>query len=206
VNISALDDIAGLVLAGGKSRRFGGRPKALALLAGEPLIAHALRTLKPLNRIAINANDASGELARFGVPILGDLIADAGPLGGVHAGLAWASASPGIAWLATVPVDTPFLPEDFVARLAARRSGAHVIVAATPADFSPVCALWRIDQLPLIEAALRQGVRKMTDYLARTAWTKAEIAAPDLDPLANINDAEQLKAAERLLLQRAARR
>jgi len=193
-----LDDIAGLVLAGGLSRRFDGNPKAFALLAGKPLIAHALQPLAPLEHRAINANHNEAEFAAFGAPIVPDIIADAGPLGGIHAGLAWASSLDGIKWLATVPVDTPFLPPDFIRRLAAARD-AEAIVAATRTDQSPVCALWDLQQLPDIDFALKRGVRKMTDYLKLISWRTVVLSADICDPLFNINTAESLKLAERLL-------
>ncbi|MFZ1988453.1 MAG: molybdenum cofactor guanylyltransferase [Alphaproteobacteria bacterium] len=196
--MSDLDDIAGLVLAGGLSRRFGGNPKAFALLAGKPLIAHALQALAPLEHRAINANHNEAEFATFGAPIVPDIIADAGPLGGIHAGLAWASSLSGIKWLATVPVDTPFLPVDFIRRLAAARD-AEAVVAATRTDQSPVCALWDLQQLPDIDFALKRGVRKMTDYLKLVSWRTVVLAADVYDPLFNVNTTENLNLAERLL-------
>ena len=192
-----LDDIAGLVLAGGGSRRFGG-PKALAVLAGKPLIAHALRPLAALEHKAINANQNEAEFAALGVPIVPDIIDNVGPLGGIHAGLAWASNLRGIKWLATVAVDTPFLPEDFLSRLASSRD-AEAVVAATRADRSPVCALWSIEQLPDVDFALKRGVRKMDDYLKLITWRTVVFSAGTQNPLFNINTVENLAEAERMV-------
>jgi len=196
--LSDFDDIAGLVLAGGGSRRFGDSPKAFALLAGKPLIAHALRPLALLEHKAINANHNEAEFAAFGTPIVPDIIPDAGPLGGVHAGLAWASALAGIKWLATIAVDTPFLPEDFIKRLASSRD-AEAIIVATRTDQSPVCALWDLQQLPDVDFALKRGVRKMTDYLKLITWRTVVFAAAAQDPLFNVNTPESLRQAEQLL-------
>ena len=196
--MSELDDIAGLVLAGGASSRFGGFPKAFALLAGKPLIAHALRPLVTLERRAINANRSEAEFAAFGTTIVPDLIPDAGPLGGIHAGLVWAAGLNGVRWLATVPVDTPFLPDDFVKRLAASRD-AEAVIAATRIDRSPVCALWDLQQLPDIDFALKRGVRKMTDYLKLITWRTVVFPSGSEDPLFNVNSAENLSDAERRL-------
>jgi molybdenum cofactor guanylyltransferase len=186
------------VLAGGASRRFGGVPKAFALLAGKPLIVRALEVLTPLEHKAINANHHTNEFLEFASPIVPDIIADVGPLGGVHAGLAWASTLSGVKWLVTVPVDTPFLPTDFIERLAAARD-AETAVAATPTDQSPVCALWEVAQLPEIDFALKRGVRKMTDYLKLITWRTVMFPAGPKDPLFNINTMQDLEAAENAL-------
>jgi len=192
-------DIAGLVLAGGKSLRFGGPNKAFQLLGGRPLIAHALRPLRSLSHIAINANRRSAELAALALPIVADIIADGGPLGGIHAGLCWAARLREIRWLATVPVDLPFLPDDLITRLAHDADESAVTIAAAAGDFSPVTALWRIDQLPVMSDALERGVRKMTDYLAIAGSRQAELAPQSVDALFNINTAERLAQAEPLL-------
>lgn len=193
--MSKIGDIAGLVLAGGGSRRFGGVPKAFALLGGKPLIAHALDVLAPLQHKAINANYNTNEFLEFASPVVPDIMEDAGPLGGVHAGLAWVSTLEGIRWLATVAVDTPFLPADFIERLAVARD-AEAVVAATPSDQSPVCALWEVAQLPEIDFALKRGVRKMTDYLKLITCRTVILPAGPKDPLFNINTPENLAAAE----------
>jgi molybdenum cofactor guanylyltransferase len=200
-------EIAGLVLAGGKSMRFGGSTKALQLLGGIPLIEHALRPLRPLKRIAINANGGAADLSRYGTPIVADIVEDGGPLGGVHAGLAWAAKlEPRPRFLATVPVDMPFLPGDFIVRLVRHNSPAAVAVASTQNDFSPIAALWRVDQLALLADALGRGLRKVTDALDLLGWRKADLGGCRVDPLFNINTAERLAEAERLLSDFAAPR
>jgi len=120
---------AGVVLAGGLSVRMG-IDKALAPLAGQPLIAHVAARLDPqVDALFVNAN---GDLARFrgiGRAIVADAGArpGGGPLAGVAAALAYASLL-GAQWLATAPCDAPFLPLDLVARLAAaaERRGAPI--------------------------------------------------------------------------------
>ena len=193
--MSGLGDIAGMVLAGGASRRFGGSPKAFAQLGGKPLIAHALRALSPLRYTAINANHNTSQFLEFASPVVPDIIEDAGPLGGIHAGLAWASTLEGIGWLATVAVDTPFLPANFVAHIAGARD-AEAVVAAVPGGISPVCALWDISQLPELDFALKRGVRRMTDYLKLITWRTVMLPPGEQDPLFNINTADDLAAAE----------
>src|SRR2546430_81781 len=77
-------NIAGFVLAGGRSSRMG-QDKALLRLAGEPLIHHAVRKARRVTtEVAILSSRA--ELADF-APLVPDLGESCGPLTGMHAGL-----------------------------------------------------------------------------------------------------------------------
>ena len=63
-------DITGLVLAGGRATRMGGRDKGLLELLGEPLAARALRRLRPqVGTLLLNANRHLDAYAALGVPL-----------------------------------------------------------------------------------------------------------------------------------------
>ena len=128
--------IGGVILAGGRSRRMGGGDKCLAPLDGRPLLAHAIDRLAPqVGPLVLNANGDPARFAAFGLPVIADGFPGfAGPLAGVLAGLDWAAGS-GLAAVVTVPADTPFFPEDMVARLAAAMARADAPAAvARPID------------------------------------------------------------------------
>ncbi|TMV51016.1 molybdenum cofactor guanylyltransferase, partial [Thioclava sp. BHET1] len=137
--------IAGVILAGGQSRRMGGDPKGLRPLAGRPMIAHVIARIAPqLGPLAINANAPGYE--GFGLPILPDSLPDfPGPLAGILTGLDWAAGLPGITHLMTVATDTPFLPRDLVARLAGAAEGSRPALAASDTGLHPVIGLWPVD-------------------------------------------------------------
>ena len=60
---------AGLILAGGLSRRMGGGDKALLPLAGKPMLAHVIAALEPQAcPLAVNANGDPSRFAAFGLP------------------------------------------------------------------------------------------------------------------------------------------
>ena len=127
-------DIAGLILAGGLSRRMfpgrsganadapGGGDKGLLEIAGKPMLAHVIERLRPqVGALAINANGDAGRFAAFGLPVVADTIEGfVGPLAGVLAGMRWAAGlDPAPRWVATVSADAPLLPGDLVERLRA---------------------------------------------------------------------------------------
>lgn len=193
--------IAGLVLAGGRSRRFGSE-KAMALLDGRPLIAHVAAALQAgCAAVAVNAPPASGaaDWARAGgLSLLPDPAgAPDGPLTGVLEGLRWAAAE-GFEVLAVAPCDTPRLPADLVARLAEGLRSAPAAPAAfaqTTEGPQPLCALWRASTLGALTAALVGGHPPVRGLLCD--WGAAAIDFADASAFANLNTAESLAGRDK---------
>src|SRR5665811_610940 len=138
----------------------GGVDKGLQTLYGIPLALHALTRLQlggAVGSIAINANRNLAAYESFGVPVWPDGLADyAGPLAGFLTGLEHCETP----FLVTVPCDTPLLPLDLVARLAAalEAENADIAMAAAPEPGKdgqvclrpqPVFCLLRIELLEL---------------------------------------------------------
>ena len=201
--------IVGVILAGGRSRRMGGGDKFLQPLAGQPILAHVIALLAPqVSTLVINANGDPQRFAAFELPVISDAVADyAGPLAGVHAGLEWTRRHhPETSAIATVAADSPFFPPDLVARLAAQRDedNATLAVARSADGLHPVFGLWSVTLEDTLLRALRDGERKMTDWVASQGGVAVdfpafEIAGRTVDPFFNINRAEDLAEAERLL-------
>lgn len=152
--------IAGLVLAGGQSRRFGAE-KAMARLGDRTLLEWSLDALRGgCGALAVNApaNSGAEALARdLGLTVLTDDPAHPdGPLSGVAAGLRWATGL-GADHLATLPCDTPYAPFDLVARLHDAGGDAFSAFAETSSGAHPLCALWSIDLLASLESELSRG-------------------------------------------------
>jgi molybdopterin-guanine dinucleotide biosynthesis protein A len=131
------NDVAGLVLAGGRGSRMGGLDKGLQVHQGVPLALHALRRLEPqVGRMMLNANRNLDAYRMMGVPVWPDEIEDyPGPLAGMLAGLAHCDTP----YLATVPCDTPNFPPDLVGRLmhGLEESDAEMAMAFTCEEGRP---------------------------------------------------------------------
>lgn len=187
-------DVTGIVLAGGMGRRMGQVDKGLVALAGTPMVAHVLARLVPqVGAVVINANQNLERYAAFGHPVVPDEVGGfAGPLAGLHAGMARAESP----YVVTVPCDSPFLPLDLVARLAAAMVAqrAQLAVAYTGAQPHPVFALVARDVRSHLATFLRDGGRKIDAWYA----TLAVAAVPFDDEEAafrNINTPDELAAA-----------
>ena len=188
--------ITGVILAGGQGRRMGTIDKGLVSIDGRPMVAHVLGRLRPqVDEILINANQHRVEYEAFGYPVLADAIGGfAGPLAGLHVALTHAS----FARIATVPCDSPFLPEDLIARLSAslRASQAELAVARTFDQPHPVFALVRKTVLPHLTQFLEGGGRKIDAWYA--TLKTVEVAFDDeAEAFRNINTTDELRQADR---------
>lgn len=198
-------DIAGIILAGGLSRRMAGGDKALQLLAGKPMIAHAIARLVPqVSALAINANGDPARFAAFGLPVIPDTISDfAGPLAGILAGLEWAAAQSEVTHLVTAPADSPFAPADLVSRLRTAPPD-RIAIAACAGETHQVFALWPVVLADPLRSWLEAG--KSRKVLAFVESQPHRIVAFDLvmtksgplDPFFNVNTPDDLAEAERL--------
>ncbi len=196
--------IAGIVLAGGLSRRMGGGDKCLRLLAGRPILAHIIARARPqVTALAINANGDPGRFAGFGLPVVADSVADfAGPLAGVLAGLDWAAAAlPAASHVVSFAGDAPFLPLDLVARLdAAVAAGSELACAASAGRAHPVFGLWPVALREALRRALVEDrIRKVDRWTARFRLATVEFPTGRIDPFFNANEPEDLAEAERLM-------
>ncbi|MFD0988190.1 molybdenum cofactor guanylyltransferase MobA [Methyloligella solikamskensis] len=198
--------VAGLLLAGGRSSRFG-EDKAFATLNGTPLINRAVARLGPqVARLAINSNSDPAGFAETGLPVIADPIANyAGPLAGVLAGMIWLrKTAPEIPLLVTAAVDTPFFPENLVESLMTQSGGLSLTMAASESDTHPTFALWPVGLEQDLADYLERGGRKLHDWMGRQEagicfFPAAEIAGELVDPFFNINRPDQREAAEALL-------
>ena len=108
--------LTGVLLAGGRAERMGGRDKGLLPLAGEPLIAHGVRRLRPqVAELLISANRHQEVYQTHGCRVIGDRPDQRfrGPLAGMLAALD-AARTP---YLLIAPCDSPLLPLDYAARM-----------------------------------------------------------------------------------------
>ncbi|NLH81761.1 MAG: molybdenum cofactor guanylyltransferase [Phyllobacteriaceae bacterium] len=192
------EPIAGVILAGGQGRRFGGVDKALLDLDGRPLLDHVIERFGPQGgSLFLSANGDPARFAGYGLDVVADPFAEpVGPLAGLAAaGLRLRRDAPGIDLLASVAVDTPRLPRDLVARLAAALAAdpaARVAIAVSRGREHPVAALHRLDGLDALIAGLADGsIRRVMRYVEMRGVVRVGFADEDGgDPFLNLNRRE----------------
>ncbi|MER9298819.1 molybdenum cofactor guanylyltransferase MobA [Mesorhizobium sp. M0621] len=200
-------DVAGIILAGGQSRRMGGGDKSLLPLGGGSVLDQVVSRFGPqVALLALSANGDPARFSRFGLPVLADTVTGfAGPLAGILTGLEWAAANTACKAIVTAAGDTPFLPLDLVEQLAAAsdRHPGSIAVACSAGKRHPTFALWPTD----CRGALRRFLvdednRRVSAFIDRHGFVEVEFPVPQsagVDPFFNINEPDDLVSAERLL-------
>jgi molybdopterin-guanine dinucleotide biosynthesis protein A len=192
---TAPDPVVGLVLAGGRSVRFGGE-KAVALLDGRPLLLWAADRLRTVcASVAANVRpgtEAEAVALAARLPTLHDAPGDAqGPLAGVKAGLIWAIEQ-GARTLAVSPCDAPLLPDDLYVRLI-EGAGGGAAMAETTEGRQPLCALWPVEVLPVVRDALAGGAHPPTWRMLERLGAR-KVSFDDPAAFANVNTRDDLAA------------
>jgi molybdenum cofactor guanylyltransferase len=146
-----------LILAGGASRRMG-RDK-VALPVGETtLIGHLLQRVIPVVDEAIVAG---GSVTAPGTRLVADSYPGAGPLAGMHAGF-MAARHP---WVWVIACDLPDVEPALLELLASMSDGVDAVVPIVGGEMQGLCALYRRDLAPRIEALLQTNVHSVRALL-----------------------------------------
>ena len=190
--------ITGLILAGGRGTRMGGVDKGLQAFRGRAMVAHVIERLAAqVGPLMINANRSIASYRDFGLPVWPDQVSGfAGPLAGIHTGLAHCSSE----YLVTAPCDSPFLPQDLVQRLsdALVAQNADLAVAATGEGENrqshPVFCLMKSSLLPHLTDFLQSGGRKIDTWYA--TLQVVEVSFSDEAAFRNINTLDELSKFE----------
>ena len=172
-------DVAGLILAGGRGRRFGGKDKGLELWRGRTLTEHVIERLAPqVANLAISCNRNRETYARLNASaVVGDRRAGfQGPLAGIEAYATQVDAE----FLAIAPCDMPLLPYDLVPRLRRTLLAAEASTAAACAFDGQreqyLCAIIRKPALNTLAAYLDSGERSVHGWLARLGVERVDFS------------------------------
>lgn len=189
------DTISGVLLAGGRATRMGGTDKGLLMLAGRPMAAHVAERLRPqVDELIINANRNADAYAAYADRVVADTMTGyLGPLAGLLAGMSVARGD----WLVTSPCDSPFVPDDLVARMVRARQAdsADLAVAHDGERRQPVFLLVAAALRDDLQSWLADGGRKIDAWFAR--HRVADVDCSDCpDTFLNINTPEERAAIE----------
>jgi len=192
INHSGIDkqDITAVILAGGQGRRMGGQDKGLLEWSGRPLIETILDSIKPqAGAILINANRNKESYKRYGYPVINDdMEGYQGPLAGFAAGMKVAKTD----FIATIPCDSPLVPDDMLERLSTAliKDQAELSVAHDGDRLQPVYALLPIKLLDSLLQFMDEGNRKIDLWYARHKMAAADFSDnPGI--FRNVNTPEQ---------------
>lgn len=195
---------AGVIIAGGRSTRFGERDKAVADLAGTPMIRRvADRIAGVTDELVVNCRDDQREVIARALegadhePFFAlDENPDAGPMAGIATGLAAVEAE----YAFVVACDMPFVDPAFCAYLFERASGHDAAVPRPDEWFQTTQAVYRADPMAAAcEDALERGESKIIEPLFELDYVVVDRDAIEartaLDTFENVNTREEFEAA-----------
>ena len=197
------NNILGVVLAGGKSKRFG-EDKSQVILDGKILINYILSEIVDIfNEILIVANGEIKFLQSKKISKIEDFQKDLGPLGGVLSAMKWIKKnSKNYQWISTFPSDTPFfkkeLLQSFFEKIDFNESKLFFIKSNNTRH--NIFGLWSVDLLSQLEEDLiKKGDRKVELWANSIGVKNIEMQFENIDPFFNINTKEDLEIAKKYI-------
>ena len=197
------NNILGVVLAGGQSKRFG-EDKSQVNLEGKILINYILsEILDVFDEILIVANSDIEFMQSKKISKIEDFQKDLGPLGGVLSAMKWIKQNnKNYQWISTFPSDTPFfkkeLLEDFYEKINFNESKLFFIKSNDTRH--NIFGLWSLELLNQLEEDLiKKGERKVELWANSIGVKNIDMQFKNNDPFFNINTKEDLENAKKYL-------
>ena len=191
--------ILGVVLAGGKSLRFG-EDKSQVKLNNKSLIDHILsEILTEFKELLIVSNNSIKFNKSEKISIIGDFKNNLGPLGGVLTAMKWIKDNnKDYQWISTFPTDTPFFKnqilKDFHDKINLKNGKLFFIKSNNTRH--NIFGLWSIDLADKLEKDLENGDRKVEDWANKIGVNIIDMQFEKNDPFFNINTKEDLEKAK----------
>ena len=188
--------IAGVVLAGGESRRIG-RPKGLLRIGNATMIERVLAGVRQACASVLLVTNTPDLYRHLGVPMVADALPERRSLVGVYTGLLHTG---GPAFVCGC--DMPFLNPGLIRYLGALREGVDAVVPRHAGEYEPLHAVYTAACLEPIRRCLARGDRN-TGFLREVNVRVVDEDAlrrfdPDLASFMNVNTPEEYDRVRRL--------
>ncbi len=194
--------ILGVVLAGGKSQRFG-EDKSQVKLHGKILIDYILsEIIDQFEEILIVTNNEIKFKFSKKISITNDLIEGVGPLGGILTAMKWIKKNnKNYKWISTFPSDTPFFTKNelqiFYKKIDIQKGKLFFI--KNKQTRHNIFGLWSMDLMEKLDNDLKKGERKVEVWADTAGVEIINIEYEKKDPFFNINTKEDLEKAYKML-------
>ena len=192
-----IKDVSGVVLAGGRSTRYG-ENKALVKLHGIPLIERVLDVMRPIFRRVIIITNTPDEYSYLELPMYQDIIKGLGPLGGIITGL---RVIPDSGFF--VACDMPFLSQGLIRHIVEIKADFDVVVPRIFGNMEALHALYGKACQSKIEGLINSKTYQIFRFFNEVSVRyvdedEVRIFDPDLRSFFNINSPEGLNDFDNL--------
>ncbi|MBW1783902.1 MAG: molybdenum cofactor guanylyltransferase [Deltaproteobacteria bacterium] len=188
-----IQDVTGVVLAGGKSSRYG-KNKALEKVQGIPLIQRAVIPMRSIFHHVVIITNTPEEYAYLNLPMHQDIIKGLGPLGGIYTGLKMIPDDAGF----FVACDMPFLNPELIRHMVEIKADFDVVVPRISGKLEALHGLYTKRCLDRIERLIHSGTYQIFRFFPEVSVryvddVEVRSVDPDLRSFLNINRPDELK-------------
>ena len=194
------NNILGVILAGGKSKRFG-EDKTIAKLGNKTLLDHTISKIeKNFKEILVIENKEKVIRDKKNVFTTKDIIeGQLGPLVGVLSAMEWIKNNKkNYNWLATFPCDTPFFNENLIDKIknCPTSSTKKLFFLKSGSRRHNIFGLWSLDLKEALYKDITNGHRKVEEWADKIGPEIIEINDEKDYNFLNINTKEDLEEAK----------
>jgi len=194
-------NILGVILAGGKSSRFGSN-KSLSKLANNKLIEHVINKIDIyFPEILVVSNDSGLIIENKKIKIIEDCIKGyLGPLAGVLSAMKYANSFENkFKWIITFPCDTPFFEKLIIEKMIEKSTSPKekIYFIKDKKQRHNIFGLWSTSIESILEKDLNNNFRKVDLWADKIGCNFIEKDIQNKNEFLNINTKEDLELAEK---------
>ena len=194
------NNILGIILAGGKSSRFG-EDKSTVKLGNKTLLDHIVNKIEnEFNEILVISNNKELSFQNKKIQVIEDCIkGQLGPLVGILTAMKWVKENKkDYRWVASFPCDTPFFDINLTNKLKLKTNNTSkkLIFLNSEKKRHNIFGAWSIDLAEILENDLKKNFRKVEIWADKIGYESININIEKFDKFLNINTKKDLEKAK----------
>ena len=194
------NNILGIILAGGKSSRFG-EDKSTVKLGNKTLLDHTINKIEnEFNEILVISNNKEFNFKNNKIHVVEDCIeGQLGPLVGILTAMKWVIKNKkNYKWIASFPCDTPFFDIKLISELKikVKETSKKLIFLNSNKKRHNIFGLWSMDLIEILEKDIKNSFRKVELWADKIGYENININEEKFDRFLNINTKKDLEKAK----------
>ena len=194
------NNILGIILAGGKSSRFG-EDNSIAKLGDKTLLDHTINKIEnEFNEILVVSNNKEFNFKNNKIHVVEDCIeGQLGPLVGILTAMKWVIKNKkNYEWIASFPCDTPFFDIKLITELKikVKETSKKLIFLNSNKKRHNIFGLWSMDLIEILEKDIKNSFRKVELWADKIGYENINIYEEKFDRFLNINTKKDLEKAK----------
>tara|TARA_B100000676_G_C17630627_1_gene606404 strand:- start:12 stop:623 length:612 start_codon:yes stop_codon:yes gene_type:complete len=195
------NNILGIILAGGKSSRFG-EDKSTVKLGNKTLLDHTVNKIEnEFNEILVISNNKELNFKNKKIQVIEDCIeGQLGPLVGILTAMKWVKENKkDYRWVASFPCDTPFFDINLTNKLKLKTNNTSkkLIFLNSEKNRHNIFGAWSIDLIEILENDLKKNFRKVEIWADKIGYESININIEKFDKFLNINTKKDFEKAKK---------